>query len=142
MFANTRNPQDLYTAVKTILERAGITPTRQRLEIALVMLNRAQHLSADQVLALVNRDGKNVSKATVYNTLGLFSQKGVVREVHIDPNRVFFDSNTGEHYHLYNEDTGILIDIEPADLQLSGSPAVPAGTVLTGVDIIIRVRNG
>ena len=116
-------------------------PTQQRLEIATIMLSRPQHLSADQLLALLSGKGSNVSKATVYNTLGLFARKGVIREVLVDPNRVFFDSNTDNHYHVYNEDTGTLTDVY-ADCLLPGElPSLPEGTTLVDIDVIIRVRN-
>lgn len=129
------------TDIKAMLEEAGILPTQQRLEIALAILSRPQHLSADQLLALVNRDGRGVSKATVYNTLGLFARRGVIREVVVDPNRVFYDSNTTEHHHLYNEDTGMLTDVYADCVRPSALPRVPEGTTLVGVDIVFRVRN-
>jgi Fur family iron response transcriptional regulator len=127
--------------IQALLVRAGITPTAQRLEIACVILNRPQHLSAEQILHLVNRAGNSVSKATVYNTLGLFARKGIVREVLVDPNRVFFDSNIDEHYHLYNEDTGTLTDIYADCLQPDALPTLPKNTTLVGIDVIIRIRN-
>ncbi len=127
--------------IQTLLARAGIIPTAQRLEIAWVILNRPQHLSAEQVLNLVNRAGSTVSKATVYNTLGLFARKGIIREVLVDPNRVFFDSNTDEHYHLYNEDTGTLTDVYADCLQTDALPILPKDTTLVGIDVIIRIRN-
>ncbi len=123
------------------LEQAGILPTRQRLDIARVMLGRLQHLSADQLLARVNANGGNVSKATVYNTLSLFARKGVVREVVVDPNRTFYDSNTDPHYHLYDEDRGALTDVYADCLRTDALPALPEGTELAGVDVIIRVRG-
>jgi Fur family iron response transcriptional regulator len=127
--------------IQALLVRAGITPTAQRLEIAWVILDRPQHLSAEQILNLVNRAGSTVSKATVYNTLGLFARKGIIREVLVDPNRVFFDSNTDEHYHLYNEDTGILTDLYANCLQPDALPTLPENSTLVGIDVIIRVRN-
>lgn len=123
------------------LEQVGILPTRQRLDIARVMLSRLQHLSADQLLALVNASGGNVSKATVYNTLSLFARKGVVREVVVDPNRTFYDSNTDPHYHLYHEDCGTLTDVYADCLRSDALPELPEGTELAGVDVIIRVRG-
>ena len=134
---------ELHTLVdiKAILNRAGIMPTQQRLEIARVMLSRPQHLSAEQVLALVNRADNLVSKATVYNTLSLFAREGIVREVLVDPNRVFFDSNTDDHYHLYNEDTGTLTEVYADCLLPDALPALPEGTTLVGIDVVIRVRK-
>lgn len=124
-----------------LLEARGILPTQQRLEIARVLFARPRHLSADQVLAEVNRERHLVSKATVYNTLGLFAEKGLVREVIVDPTRVFYDPNTDAHFHFYNIDTGTLEDIDPAEVDLGRLPEPPAGTVAERVDVIIRVRN-
>ncbi len=119
----------------------AIQPTQQRLEIAQVLFARDQHLSADDVLKQVNLDTARVSKATVYNTLGLFAAKGLIREVIVDPTRVFYDPNTCEHHHFYNVDTGELVDIDAADLALMSMPELPNGTVADGVDVIIRIRN-
>ncbi len=123
------------------LSRYDILPTQQRVRIARVLLTHDQHLSADQVLELVNAAGHRVSKATVYNTLGLFARKGVVREVIVDPNRVFYDTNNTPHHHFYNIDTGELMDIDADQLSLDDLPKVPPGTEAAGVDIIIRVRQ-
>lgn len=135
------NHATIKTNFQTLLTEAGIIPTQQRLEIARVILSHQQHLSADQVLALVNQNGHKVSKATVYNTLGLFARKGIVREVLVDPNRIFFDSNTAPHHHLYNEDTGALQDVNAHQLRTEGLPMLPEDTEIVGIDIVIRVRN-
>lgn len=123
------------------LKNAGVTPTQQRVEIAQILFAKPQHLSADQVLNIVNQAGPLVSKATIYNTLGLFAQKGLVKEVIVDPSKVFYDSNTSEHHHFYAVDSGELMDIVGEDLRLENMPALPAGTRAEGVDIVIRVRT-
>ncbi len=123
------------------LRAHDILPTQQRLEIARVLFTRDQHVSADQVMELVNQGSGRVSKATVYNTLGLFAEKGLLREVHVDPSRAFYDTNRGNHHHFYNVDTGELSDIPSGQLPVDQLPAAPPGTELDGVDIIIRVRN-
>jgi len=128
-------------AIKGALLEHDIRPTAQRVEIARVLLCEPQHLSADQVLSRVNTQRPQVSKATVYNTLNLFAERGLIREVIIDSGKVFYDSNTEVHHHLYNEDTGMLKDIEASALRIDSMPALPDGTVGTGVDVIIRVRN-
>ncbi len=130
--------------VFTIIERlfkCGITPTRQRMEIANILLQRPQHVSAEQMLSLLNKQQGKASKATVYNTLGLFARKGLVREIIVDPSRVFYDSNTTEHHHFYNMDTGVLSDIEDDQIHIDHLPALPQGTVAERVDIIYRIRN-
>jgi len=124
-----------------MLRDHGILPTQQRLMIARVLFERLQHYSADQVMISVNDGRDRVSKATVYNTLGLFARNGLIREIIVDPTRVFYDPNTANHHHFYNVDTGELIDIDPADLQVMGLPDLPAGTVAEGVDVIVRLRS-
>jgi Fur family iron response transcriptional regulator len=127
--------------IEGLLKDHGILPTQQRILIAGVLLERQQHLSADQVMHMVNGRDHLVSKATVYNTLGLFASNGLIREVIVDPARVFYDSNTGNHHHFYNIDTGELTDIETGCMEITTLPEMPAGTVAEGVDIIIRVRR-
>ena len=124
-----------------LLKSRGIQPTQQRLEIADTLFARPQHVSAEDVLALVNRGQARVSKATVYNTLGLFAEKGLVREVIVDPSKVFYDTNTTDHHHFYNVDTNTLVDIDAGDVALAKVPPSPEGTVAVGVDVIIRLRS-
>lgn len=122
------------------LQQHDIQPTQQRIDIAAILFARSQHLSADQVLAAVNQEGSAVSKATVYNTLGLFAQKGLVREVIVDPSRIFYDSNVQAHHHFYNVDTGMLTDIDAKDVVIEQLPQLPSGTESEGVEVIIRLR--
>ena len=77
-----------------LMRTKGVNPTQQRVEIAQAMFAEPQHVSADQVLTKVNKQRALVSKATVYNTLGLFARKGLVREVIVDPSKVFVTSSS------------------------------------------------
>ena len=126
--------------VVQLLRRHDINPTHQRIEIAYALFSRGAHLSADQILAIVNDRHSETSKATVYNTLNLFREKKLIREVIVDPNKVFYDPNTEPHYHFYNSDTGELTDIEASRIEVSGLPQLPEGMVTDGVDVIVRVR--
>jgi Fur family transcriptional regulator, iron response regulator len=122
------------------LRARGIVPTHQRIEIAFVLLERCEHLSADQILALVNARHAETSKATVYNTLRLFLDKQLIRELIVDPSRVFYDPNTTPHHHFYDVVTGQLTDIPADAVRVEALPAPPPGTVTDGVDVIIRTR--
>jgi len=128
-------------AVSKLLVENAIRPTQQRMEIALLLLAKPQHMSADQVLQSVNSHKNQVSKATVYNTLNLFAEKGLIRQVIIEPSKVFYDSNTETHHHIYNEDTGMLQDIDADNMVIDNLPQLPAGIVKLGIDIIFRVKN-
>ena len=129
------------TQITERLTSCGITPTQQRLDIAAILFAKPQHLSAEQVLELVNADTATVSKATVYNTLGLFADKGLINEVIVDPAKIFYDSNTQAHYHFYHVDTGKLEDIPVSAVALDQLPELPPGTHQERVDIIIRVNK-
>jgi len=129
------------TQVIDLLKKAGVTPTQQRVEIGQILFAKPQHVSADQVLSVVNQAGPLVSKATIYNTLGLFARTGLVKEVIVDPSKVFYDSNTSDHYHFFATDTGELIDIEGEKLRIENMPKMPEGMEAEGVDIVIRVRK-
>lgn len=124
-----------------MLKQHDILPTQQRMQIARILFERPRHLSAEQVLSEVNEGSAHVSKATVYNTLGLFARHGLINEVIVDPARVFYDPNTTHHHHFYNVDTGELTDIHADDLSVGQLPELPDGTIADGVDVIIRVRT-
>jgi len=127
-------------ALIELLKTRGVSPTQQRLEVAELLFSHPQHVSADQVLSRINAAGGNVSKATVYNTLGLFADKGLIRTVIVDSTRVFYDSNTGPHHHFFDTDTGQLTDIDVDDVEVLRLPRVPEGREVEGVDIIVRIR--
>ena len=128
------------TDVVALLRSHGIHPTSQRVLIARVLFTRCTHLSAEDVYQLVNADNRRVSKATVYNTLGLLADKGVVREVIADPTRIFYDPNTAPHHHFFDVATGELTDISAEQIHVSGLPPLPNGAKLEGVDVIVRLR--
>ena len=125
--------------VVQLLQQYGITPTRQRIAIATFMFQCAQHLSADRILDGVNTMGYRVSRATVYNTMALFTEKGLLKEVLIDRDRVFYDSNNRDHHHIYNVDSGELKDVNKIGVELMGLPEMDDGINIVGTDVIIRV---
>lgn len=124
-----------------LLRAHDINPTHQRMEIAYALFSRQEHLSADQVMTIVNDRHAETSKATVYNTLNLFLEKGLIREVIVDPSKVFYDPNTGPHHHLYEVDSGRLTDIDADDVRIEGLPALPKGMETVGIDLIVRVKR-
>jgi len=127
--------------VEALLTEHGIFVTAQRRKIAEVLFARNQHLTAEQLYDLVKKTGAKVSRATVYNTLGLFAEKGLVREIFISASRTFYDSNTSRHHHFFNVDTGDLIDMKERLVPLFLHSDLPQGTAMDTVDLVIRVKN-
>lgn len=127
--------------ILSLLKDHGVMPTPQRMEVAEVLLDRAQHLSADQIMDKLRDVGSQVSKATVYNTLKLFSEKALVKECNVDPDRKFYDSSTHAHHHFYHVDTGQLSDIPADQVSIMSLPDLPEGTEQESVEVLIRVRD-
>lgn len=127
-------------AIAELLRQNDINPTHQRIEIAYALFSRRQHLSAEQVMGIVNARVPECSKATIYNTLNLLREKRMIREVVVDPAKVFYDPNTSEHHHLYDVVRGTLVDIPAGEIEVKGMPHLPEGMTAESVDIVVRVR--
>ncbi|MDH3338986.1 MAG: transcriptional repressor [Gammaproteobacteria bacterium] len=124
-----------------LFDKHGILPTPQRVKIASILFERPQHLSADHIIEQLKVSGSGVSKATVYNTLNLFSERGLVKEVMVDPVRKFYDSTTHPHHHFYNVDSGELSDIPDEQVSFQNLPELPEGTERESVEVLIKVRD-
>ena len=127
--------------ISELLTERGVFPTSQRLDVAEVILSHPQHLSADQIISRIRRMGSRVSKATVYNTLNLFCERGLLRTVEVDPSRQFYDSTIEPHHHFYNVETGELVDIPIDGVSLKLGAPLPDGTEQVGVDVVVRVKG-
>jgi Fur family iron response transcriptional regulator len=124
------------------LSAVGLRPTRQRLALARLLFDSGdRHVTAEQLHQQAVNGGVKVSLATVYNTLNQFTASGLLREVAVDARRSYFDTNTDLHHHFFNQDTAELTDISGDAVAVSHLPAPPDGTVIDGVDVIIRVRR-
>lgn len=123
------------------LEAHGIQPTAQRLRLAALLLAAPRHMSVEQILAALKGSGARVSKATVYNTLNLFAQRGLVKTLSIDGLRSWFDSNVDSHYHFHDLDSGDVMDVAVPDVEFARLPPLPAGMEVAGIDLVIRLRR-
>jgi Fur family iron response transcriptional regulator len=129
----------------TILSRlrgAGLRPTRQRLALARLLFDAAdRHVTAEQLHGEATAAAIRVSLATVYNTLHQFTSAGLLREVVVEPGRSYFDTNIDDHHHFFCESSGLLQDIPGSAVMVGALPSAPAGTEISRVDVIIRVRR-
>jgi Fur family iron response transcriptional regulator len=124
------------------LRAAGLRPTRQRLALARRLFDGAhRHVTAEQLHGEAGAASIKVSLATVYNTLHQFTAAGLLREVVVEPGRSYFDTNIDDHHHFFCESTGMLQDIPGTAVMVGQLPRAPAGTEISRVDVIIRVRR-
>lgn len=125
--------------LRTLLDSAGVRPTAQRIAIARLLYGGApRHATASSLHFEAAQAGCSVSMATVYNTLGEFVRAGLLREVRVDSDRTYFDTNGGPHCHIFDVDTGELRD---APLPTVEAPQGLNGVEIVGVDVIFRVRS-
>src|SRR5438552_17632296 len=99
-----------------------------------------RHITAEQLHAEAATAHVRVSLATVYNTLNQFTGAGLLREVAIEGDRTYFDTNTSNHYHYYVEREGRLFDIASDELTIQGLPEPPPGMEVGRIDIIVRLK--
>ena len=97
--------------VLSILREHGIQPSAQRIAVADYVLNTQDHPSADVVWSRVRARVPYISRATVYNTLNLLVEKGLLRQLHLAPDSVVFDPKLDTHHHFIDEKSGAIFDI-------------------------------
>ncbi len=121
---------------------AGLRPTRQRMTLAKLLFNGCdRHVSAESLHDEAKRSRAGVSLATVYNTLHQFKNAGLLREVAIEGERSYYDTNTSNHFHFLDEESGELSDIDPDTLIISDLPQAPVGRIIDRVDVVVRLRK-
>ncbi len=123
-----------------ILEEHDIQPSAQRVAVATYVLQTTAHPSADKVWAGVQETFPMISRATVYNTLNLFVEKGLLRELHLAPHSVLFDPNTDRHHHFIDEDTGRVHDIPWNDIEVTNANSLP-GFEVHDYQVVMRGRR-
>lgn len=125
------------------LSSAGLRPTRQRLALAHLLIGDGQHrhVTAESLYEATRDGADKVSLATVYNTLRVFSEAGLLREITVNGARSYFDTNVTNHPHFFWEDTEELMDAPDDDLKIAQLPEAPEGAEISKVDVVIRLRR-
>jgi Fur family iron response transcriptional regulator len=135
--------KEKYSEITQKLVAAGLRPTRQRILLGSLLFacEGCRHVTAEMLHRESKDNNINVSLATVYNTLHQFTDAGLLRVVAVDDGRSYFDTNVAPHYHFLNEDSQTLIDIPSSQINLSGIPSAPEGTMISSVDVVIKVKS-
>ncbi len=127
----------------TWLASAQLRPTRQRLALAELLVGdgKDRHVTAEHLFDAVRQSGAQVSLATVYNTLRAFCEAGLMMEVTVDGNGSYFDTRLDDHPHYYWEEDNTLTDAPADAVKFADIPKAPEGTVISKIDVVIRVRH-
>ena len=124
------------------LRGSGLRPTRQRLALAKLLFSKGdRHVTAEALHAEAVTANVPVSLATIYNALNQFTGAGLLREVAIEGQKTYFDTNTLSHHHFYVESEECLLDIPDGNLRVVGLPETPQGKQIDRIDVIVRLRD-
>ena len=128
--------------ITKLLDKAELRQTRQRTQLAKMLFQAEnRHFTAEQLHKEARTAGGTISLATIYNTLHQFRTAGLLRQVIVEPGKVYFDTNTEPHHHFYIEDDGELLDFERSEIEISTLPEIPKDCAIQETDVIIRLRK-
>ena len=126
------------------LRSSGLRPTRQRLKICEVLFSREKtfHFTiGDLVKNISDKVNEKISLATVYNTVHAFKEKGYLKEISINSDKSYFDTNTSVHHHFFDEDTNELIDCDENHIESINVKKNITGKKINSVEVLIKVAS-
>lgn len=131
------------TRAEAWLTHGGLRPTRQRVSLATLLVGDGEdrHVTAESLYVLSAQGADKVSLATVYNTLRAFCDAGLMQEVVVDGAKSYFDTRMDDHPHFFWEDSATLTDAPADQLEIARLPTPPAGTEISRIDVVIRLRR-
>ena len=126
------------------LRDLGLRPTKQRVKICELLFNRDKtfHFTINDLAKKISSEmNEKISLATVYNTVHAFEKKGYLKEISINSDKSYFDTNTSIHHHFYDEDTLQLIDCDEKDIDQININKKIAGKKINSVEVLVRVAS-
>tara|TARA_B100000902_G_C26411198_1_gene482389 strand:+ start:57 stop:485 length:429 start_codon:yes stop_codon:yes gene_type:complete len=126
------------------LRASGLRPTKQRLKICDVLFNKEKtfHFTInDLAISISEQLNEKISLATVYNTVHAFKDKGYLKEISINSDKSYFDTNTTNHHHFFDEDTNELIDCNNDDIEEINVKKNITGKKIKSVEVLIKVAS-
>ena len=135
---------DLNTDFVDKLRNSGLRPTRQRLKICEVLFNSEKtfHFTINDLSKKISEKlNEKISLATVYNTVHAFKKKGYLKEISINSDKSYFDTNITAHHHFYDEDTNELIDCDERNIDAINIKNNITGKKINSVEVLIKVAS-
>ena len=126
------------------LRNSGLRPTKQRLKICEILFNTEKtfHFTINDLSKIISEKlNEKISLATVYNTVHAFQRKGYLKEISINSDKSYFDTNTSNHHHFYDEDTHELIDCNENDIDSINIKNNITGKKINSVEVLIKVAS-
>ena len=126
------------------LRSSGLRPTKQRLKICEVLFKREKtfHFTINDLAKNISEQlSEKISLATVYNTVHAFKNKGYLKEISINSDKSYFDTNVTNHHHFFDEDTHELIDCDDEVIERVNIKKNVTGKKINSVEVLIKVAS-
>ena len=126
------------------LRSSGLRPTKQRLEICKLLFDRKKtfHFTIRDLSRLFkNKSNKKISLATIYNTVHSFKKKGYLKEILINREKSYFDTNTSNHHHFLDMNTNELIDLKEEDVDKIKIKKNLSGKKIKSIEVLVKIEN-
>ena len=126
------------------LRSSGLRPTKQRLKICEVLFNRDKtfHFTIQDLATQISKQlNEKISLATVYNTVHAFKDKGYLKEISINSDKSYFDTNISNHHHFFDEDTNELIDCNDDVIERVNIKKNLTGKKINSVEVLVKVAS-
>ena len=126
------------------LRESGLGPTKQRLKICEVLFSTTKtfHFTINDLTKIIEEKlSEKISLATVYNTVHAFKKKGYLKEISINSDKSYFDTNTSEHHHFFDEDINQLIDCSYNEIDPVNIKQNITGKKIKSVEVMIKVAT-
>jgi Fur family iron response transcriptional regulator len=126
------------------LRSSGLRPTKQRIKICEALFDRNEtfHFTINDLAKTIEEKlNEKISLATVYNTVHAFKKKGYLKEISINSDKSYFDTNTSVHHHFFDEDTNELIDCNQENIDSINIKNNITGKKINSVEVLIKVAS-
>ena len=126
------------------LRSSGLRPTKQRIRICKLLFDRNKtfHFTINDLSKILQKENsKQISVATIYNTINSFKKKGYLKEIALKGNKTFFDTNTKHHHHFYDENMSQLVDIEDKNISINYIPKAPKGKKIKSIEVLFKIED-
>ena len=126
------------------LRNSGLRPTKQRLKICEVLFNTEKtfHFTVNDLSKIISEKlNQKISLATVYNTVHAFKKKGYLKEISMNSEKTYFDTNTSHHHHFFDSSTKELIDLSDDQVERIKINTSLQGKKISSVEILVKVEN-
>ena len=126
------------------LRSSGLRPTKQRLEICKILFDRKKtfHFTIGDLFKILKKETKKkISLATIYNTVHSFKKKGYLKEISIDREKTYFDTNTSNHHHFLDISTNELIDLKEDDVDNIKIKKNLPGKKIRSIEVLVKIEN-